>query len=523
MTSVNALLPVLQGPTDKEKKYDRQLRLWAASGQQALEDAHLLLLNSGGGTVGVETLKNLVLPGIGKFTIADAANVEEADLGVNFFLDEESLGKSRAESCVKLLLELNPDVKGEWFQSKKGEDSFDVQQKYTIILYSYPIEPQTLKAAQSYALEHKVPLIAIHSAGFYSYFRTFLPRSFPIVDTHPDSTATTDLRLLTPWEELSKFAADLTKNIDGQSAHEHGHIPWIALILHFLTKWEVDHGSLPSTYKDKTAFRKLVSDATRTDNAEGGEENFEEAVAAVLKTVSAPTLSSSVREVFDYKPNEVESSSSFWIIADAIKQFHQKHNQLPLPGSVPDMKAQSTVYVQLQNIYKSKARQDVAEVLETVRAHPGGKDIDVAEVESFCKNAAFIKLIHGGDLKKHLDPDFASKELKSDEDAAMFMTPLSLLPIYLSLEATSHVSSLSSSDILATIDKTIPGASSNTRLVQITEEVARAKGGELHNISALTGGMVAQEVIKIITRQYIPIDNLCIFDGISSRAQVLRI
>ena len=50
-------------PSDKEKKYDRQLRLWAASGQQALEDAHILLLNSGSGTVGVETLKNLVLPG----------------------------------------------------------------------------------------------------------------------------------------------------------------------------------------------------------------------------------------------------------------------------------------------------------------------------------------------------------------------------------------------------------------------------------------------------------------------------
>ena len=55
--------PILHGPSDKEKKYDRQLRLWAASGQQALEDAHLLLLNSGAGTVGVEALKNLVLPG----------------------------------------------------------------------------------------------------------------------------------------------------------------------------------------------------------------------------------------------------------------------------------------------------------------------------------------------------------------------------------------------------------------------------------------------------------------------------
>jgi amyloid beta precursor protein binding protein 1 len=56
--------PIRQGPSDKEKKYDRQLRLWAASGQQALEDAHILLINSGSGTVGIETLKNLVLPGI---------------------------------------------------------------------------------------------------------------------------------------------------------------------------------------------------------------------------------------------------------------------------------------------------------------------------------------------------------------------------------------------------------------------------------------------------------------------------
>ncbi|CZT07138.1 hypothetical protein WAI453_010841 [Rhynchosporium graminicola] len=514
---------VLHGPSNKEKKYDRQLRLWAASGQQALEDAHLLLLNSGAGTVGVETLKNLVLPGIGKFTIADSASVEESDLGVNFFLDEESLGKPRSESCVKLLLELNPDVEGEWFKSKKGESPFDIQQRYTIILYTHPIEPQALEVAQTYALEHKVPLIAIHSAGFYSYFRTFLPGSFPIIDTHPDTTATTDLRLLTPWEELSNFAADLTNNIDKQSAHEHGHIPWIALILHFLTKWKEAHGSLPSSYKEKTAFKQLVSDATRTDNPGGGEENFEEAVAAVLKTVSAPTLSSAVREVFNHSPNEVESKSSFWIIADAIKKFHQKHSQLPLPGSVPDMKAQSTIYVRLQNIYKSKARQDVAEVLETVRAHPGGKEIDVAEVESFCKNAAFIKLVHGSDLKKPINPEFATKELKSDENAAMHMTPLSLLPIFLSLEATSHTSASTSEDIIATVDKALPGASSNPRLVQITEEVARAKGGEVHNISALTGGMVAQEVIKIITKQYIPIDNLCIFDGITSRAQVLRI
>lgn len=58
------------------------------------------------------------------------------------------------------------------------------------------------------------------------------------------------------------------------------------------------------------------------------------------------------------------------------------------------MKAQSKVYIQLQNIYKAKARQDVAEVLGTVRASEGGENIDVEEVELFCKNAAFVKLIN---------------------------------------------------------------------------------------------------------------------------------
>lgn len=112
----------LTGPTSKERKYDRQLRLWAASGQQALEDSRVLLVNSDGpldsnstgvpGVIGVEALKNLVLPGIGGFTIVDPATVTEADLGVNFFLEEESLGKSRAEETCRLLRELNPDVQG---------------------------------------------------------------------------------------------------------------------------------------------------------------------------------------------------------------------------------------------------------------------------------------------------------------------------------------------------------------------------------------------------------------------------
>jgi len=48
-------------PTAKEIKYDRQLRLWSANGQEALENTKLCLINAT--ATGTEILKNLVLPG----------------------------------------------------------------------------------------------------------------------------------------------------------------------------------------------------------------------------------------------------------------------------------------------------------------------------------------------------------------------------------------------------------------------------------------------------------------------------
>lgn len=90
---------------------------------------------------------------------------------------------------------------------------------------------------------------------------------------------------------------------------------------------------------------------------------------------------------------KTEAESSFWIITNAVKQFYTQHKALPLLGSVPDMKAQSEVYVQLQNIYKAKARRDAAEVRRYVEAHSRGEEVAIQEIETYCKNAPFVKLI----------------------------------------------------------------------------------------------------------------------------------
>ncbi|KAK4934171.1 hypothetical protein LTR28_010844 [Elasticomyces elasticus] len=60
-------------------------------------------------------------------------------------------------------------------------------------------------------------------------------------------------------------------------------------------------------------------------------------------------------------------------------------------------------------------------------------------------------------------------------------------------------------------------------VAKVVKELVRAAGSELHNIASLAGGILAQEVIKVITRQYVPIDNTCLFDGINSKSAVVRI
>ena len=185
--------------------------------------------------------------------------------------------------------------------SDRFEDLLGGPRTFSMILYSLPISPARLSLIESYSRQHHTPLLAVHSAGFYSYFRVHLPGFFPVVDTHPEDTATADLRLLAPWKELTDLSEQMTSNIDDLDNHEHGHLPLVVILLHFLNRWRTTHaGEDPVSYVDKSAFRKTVSEGMRRDNLEGAEENFEEAVAAVMKHVVPPSVPSSLKEVFKY-------------------------------------------------------------------------------------------------------------------------------------------------------------------------------------------------------------------------------
>jgi amyloid beta precursor protein binding protein 1 len=263
-----------------------------------------------------------------------------------------------------------------------------------LIIVTAPVRPELLAKLSDHASAALVPLFYVHSIGFYSHFSVHLPPAFPIVDTHPSPESTQDLRLLRPWPELIQFAEEKTANMENMAPEDHGHIPYLVLLLRFLEEWKKNHGgSVPDSYKEKTEFRSIVTQAARTNNPEGGEENFDEAVAAVLKSLNQPQPSGAVKEIFTAPECLLvrEDSPSFWVIANAIGMFYTK--------SVPDMKARSADYIQLQNVYKSKARKDLAEVVASVRFLERNANrsiaIDEKDIEAFCKNAAYIKLVRG--------------------------------------------------------------------------------------------------------------------------------
>ena len=179
-------------------------------------------------------------------------------------------------------------------------------------------------------------------------------------------------------------------------------------------------------------------------------------------------------------------------------------------------------------------------------------EINQEEIEAFCKHAGYLKVLR----YRSFEEEYSSPRIKfirySPQRARLILEsefentfPPTLIHYYFALRAY---------DIFLQTYSRPPGASddqdndltimislvynilneppANPEMVtnacsemyapfrDCTENSIRAGGGELHNIASLMGGLVAQEAIKLITKQYIPSDNTCIFDGITSSTNV---
>ncbi|KAI0827220.1 hypothetical protein BC628DRAFT_1318861 [Trametes gibbosa] len=510
-------------PDDKTRRYDRQLRIWAASGQAALESSRILLVSSSATSTSI--LKNLVLPGIGHFSILDSTITTPADAGNNFFLNaSESIGKPRAQEAVPLLHELNESVQGEAVLKDlkhilATEEGRSWLNAFSVVI-AHNLDKPTLEKLSALLWANPIgpPLIAVRSAGFLAEFHIQY-HEHCVSQSHSETAPS--LRITRPFPALLDWARSLVwQDMDPTT---HSHLPFVVILVRQVDEWRRSHdGNLPKTAAEKKEFKKGILDL----KVKIDEENFDEAEAQAWRVWSEPAITSDVQALFSLPPPSTSHTarqrhSTFHALLDTLADFTKDPSgpgTLPLTSTLPDMKSDTESYVRLQNLYRqwSEVEKNKFKALFKEKHPEVAENADPEEVDTFVKNSHHLRVLRG-------------KQWGSfDTDRESVVSSLSIAPreaaTHLALSALTNLISRDADTSKITEDalkkEVISIVGTSVELPDEVDaavgEVARAPAADLPNMAAFLGGLVAQEAIKMITEQYVPLNGYCVVDLVDS-------
>ena len=117
--------------------------------------------------VGVECAKNLILAGPNTVDLYDPTTVSINDLGSNFYLKEEHVGKvSRARASHQQLCELNGNVRVNVLDNLTLEDHAN----YNVVCYSENLNGfKNILQANNFCHEKNVGFILCETLGLFGY------------------------------------------------------------------------------------------------------------------------------------------------------------------------------------------------------------------------------------------------------------------------------------------------------------------------------------------------------------------
>ncbi|KAL8474282.1 hypothetical protein ACS0TY_030929 [Phlomoides rotata] len=519
---------------EPKTKYDRQLRIWGEQGQEALEKSSICLLNCG--PTGSETLKNLVLGGIGSITVVDGSKVELGDLGNNFLVDESSVGQSKAKTVCAFLQELNDAVKAKFIEEypqKFIESNSSFFSQFTLVVATQLVESSMVKL-DKICRDANVMLIFARSYGLTGFVRISV-KEHAVIESKPDHFLD-DLRLNNPWPELRRFSDSIDLGTADPVVHKH--TPYVIILIKIAEEWANTHdGNLPSTRDEKKVFKDLI----KAKMIASDEDNYKEAIEASFKVFSPRGISPSMHQIINDSCAEVNSNSSdFWVLVAALKEFiaNEGGGEAPLEGAIPDMTSSTEVYVNLQKLYQAKAETDflvmekhVRKILKKIGRDP--LSISKATLKSFCKNARKLKVCRYRSTEDefHSTVQLELQKYLTDEDYCIavgfyillravdrFAANYNSFPGQFDGEMDEEISRLKTTVVALFNDL---GYNGSTLTEDLINEMCRYGGAELHAVAAFIGGIASQEVIKLITRQFVPMSGTFIFNGIDHKSQLL--
>nr|XP_025044197.1 NEDD8-activating enzyme E1 regulatory subunit [Pelodiscus sinensis] len=517
-------------------------RLWGDHGQEALEAAHVCVINAS--ATGTEILKNLVLPGIGSFTIVDGNQVTGEDVGNNFFLQRSNIGQNRAQSATELLQELNNDVSGN-FVEESPDKLLDNDPSFFCrfnLVVATQLPESTLVRLAEILWNANIPLLVCRTYGLVGYMRIII-KEHSVVESHPDN-ALEDLRLDDPFPELREHIQSY--DLDHMEKKDHSHTPWIVIVAKYLAKWYNEKSEqIPKNYKEKEAFRELIRQGI-LKNENGipeDEENFEEAIKNVNTALNVTKIPSCIEDIFndDRCINLTQQTPSFWILARAVKEFVAQEGQgnLPVRGTIPDMIADSGKFIKLQNVYRERAKKDAAAVgnhavnlLQSIGKAP--ESISQTELKLLCSNSAFLRVVRC----RSLSEEYGLNTFNKDEIISSMDNPDNEIVLYLMLRTVDRfykqhgrypgVYNYQVEDDIGKLKSCLSGflqeyGLSVTVKDDYVHEFCRYGAAEPHTIASFLGGAAAQEIVKIITGQFVIFNNTYIYSGMSQTSATFQL
>ena len=419
------------------------------------------------------------------------------------------------------------------------------------ILCASQVPTSAVRKLAKFAWEHKIPLFVQRSYGFVGYIRIAVPE-LDIYENHNPEFK--DLRLNDPFPEFLHFCENFDIDVNTKEENKkltekervafHSDIPWLILAPILRKRFLEKHSA---EELDEENFKKFVLECRlEVEGKKVLEENYDELAANAWLVASYEDyydIPSNVQDVLDdEKTNVTNESTKFWVLAAALKAFVEKEGNgkhLPLTGSLPDMHGSSANYLSLQAVFKEKSNKDFKALREhfhqihnKVGTFKHFASISDEEVERFFKNSRFIELLRYRSLEEehHWNKDALSGILSSfewDSNAKNIVWYFLLRAVDNFYEQHKRypgdTDATYENDINALqqvvhqqVKETGLDFSSIPNLDDYAHEMARYGAGELHNVASIVGGTVAQEIIKVVTGQWVALNNTWIFSGLDS-------
>jgi len=390
--------------------------------------------------------------------------------------------------------------------------------------------------------KHNKPLVVLRLNGLVGYIR-LSTKEHTIVESKPQFPPV-DLRLNSPFQALEKFASTIPFN--PQESMAYSHIPYPVTLVVELHKWKAAHGGhAPTTDAEHDAFKAQIR-ALQTNQDQA---NWQEAVKNAHHAYNAYSIPSEIDAILkDPKAaNPLPEYENFWFLVAAVKAFvdspTEGNGKLPLMGTIPDMIAETKVFVDLQRLYRTKAAEDIAAVqrhLNNILAKAGVPldRVNEEEVKNFCKHSMFLKVIRYNSISSeqggHVNKESIGMNLENfitggPGDGCWYFALRASEKFREEHGRYPGENTKTPHDDFESLrkhaDKLVTGVGFDAEQLpnDHLQELCRYGNSQIHNIAAVMGGVAAQEIIKLVTHQWVPLNNTFVFNGVNATSASMSI